>query len=410
MANFLYNGVKLTDIHEVWTDELKTQYPLVTLLRTDYKTNNMVIYTLHFDRFTANIDIGGYEEDNDVHFYTQYIGGSWSELKQTSDVDVYAFDTDLWAYTAVWANYDILCTDGSVHLAASEPAPVPPKITESKGDGYALYNGHKLPNIDTVWMDKAALPYAILSAVDLSEAGFSGKLYQLRLHLNVGVAKENSNSIGMEYGGSGSMVSYLAIDNEESANYLHEVFGLSVNVGEWVHYATNSGTSVTSDLQAVFWSSYDVCTTSGSTYLEATDPIPLDGMNVIEWDGVTTDLVSLYDVFYRVSDYFVPTDALAVYTSMDETLVSNVLLKENYGWSLEHIGEAGDVFPVVGLTEDGAAQMGSEASGVFLSVDCALLAYTPTALEPPTTPTYDPVSMFLGWLAGKRVAGQRGTR
>jgi hypothetical protein len=59
--------------------------------------------------------------------------------------------------TPVWTNTDILNTDGTLHLSASEPIPV----YNAEPVAY-LYNGVRLPDINTVWTDKEKYPYAVI--------------------------------------------------------------------------------------------------------------------------------------------------------------------------------------------------------------------------------------------------------
>jgi hypothetical protein len=55
--------------------------------------------------------------------------------------------------------------------------------------------------------------------------------------------------------------------------------------------------------RSILWSNANIYDTSNNLFLAASDPIPLDGMNVIEWDGDTTGLVSSsVNTHYKVSD------------------------------------------------------------------------------------------------------------
>jgi hypothetical protein len=71
------------------------------------------------------------------------------------------------------------------------------------------------------------------------------------------------------------------------------------------------------------WSNHDILNADGSVYFAASDPIPLDGMNVIEWDGVheppywdgNRDGYGMWDLgdgTFRLAPYAEASNAIAV--------------------------------------------------------------------------------------------------
>lgn len=165
-------------------------------------------------------------------------------------------------------------------------------VTTSSGNGFALYNGVKLPNIDGVWVDKASYPYAIITSFDAALVGYSGSSTIYLLDAS-GVAHYNNNGVCYKNPPYLSCSWFCSYDPDVCA-YLSGI-GLPITVGEWGGSSPSdigSG-SAQSVVGTVFWSNVDILNPDGSVYLSASDPIPLDGMNVIEWDGDTTGLTTI---------------------------------------------------------------------------------------------------------------------
>lgn len=152
-------------------------------------------------------------------------------------------------------------------------------VTMSKGDGFALYNGAKLPSLPEY--DTEAYPYAVLWVNNSSMwffRAFSKPLFN------------DGSSILSNYEEM-SAVQYRMGPTESEWTFLIE--GVLPN-----------GFSLGAGVFTLKWSNYDIInTTDNSVYFTGSDPIPLDGMNVIEWDGDTTGLVAFEGVAncYKVS-------------------------------------------------------------------------------------------------------------
>lgn len=184
--NYLYNGVELPDINEVWTDKEKYPYAYI---ESDYPglyaillTNTPVKY-VNGSYLVANTSYSCWMSDGvSFEFYQE----------ETVDADG-AFTNDS---TPIWSNTDILNTDGTTYLAASEPIPVggePEKPTTFTPDPISmtmgwlvgrriagqrgkkveqsaepiayLYPSVVLPDIESVWTPelKAQYPYAVIA-------------------------------------------------------------------------------------------------------------------------------------------------------------------------------------------------------------------------------------------------------
>lgn len=238
-------------------------------------------------------------------------------------------------------------------------------VTKSSGNGYALYNGVKLPNIDSVWTDKRAYPYAyILKTTD--EAVASGFFEPVYVFICSEVVYFHDSNNG-ECRTNG----YPAMEFSSAMPFGDDEWGLP----EQTNVSKYSGW--TDALYSIVWSNHDVYDVDGdnydnyTTYLAASDPIPLDGMNVIEWDGDTTGLESAEDgtPIYRVWD-FVP------YTGPFYVVWRN----EDGGLELAYFGDTGEVIfrdgdswqaSVIVVSSDGTSSNLPVPSGLWFPSDGA---------------------------------------
>lgn len=143
-------------------------------------------------------------------------------------------------------------------------------VTQGLGDGFALYNGVKLPNIDSVWTEelKETHPYAYI--MDNPRIP-SIVVYFLEQPL---VYNSTGKKCRVKDGVAVSMKAYIPSD------------------GLWIFY--DEGEDRYSFSDPIVWASTDIFYESNSSnlYLSATSPLPLDGMQVIEWDGDTSGLTA----------------------------------------------------------------------------------------------------------------------
>lgn len=141
-----------------------------------------------------------------------------------------------------------------------------------------LYNGIPLPNVNEVWTDdlKAEYPNA---AITLASGIYYFSYYS---------TTPTANQHGVIQGANGR--TYQATSGEST----------------W----TKSSVATALTPRTPIWSNYDIYyaddveEVGGTLYLAASDPIPLDGMQVIEWDGDTEGLPSNVDGnMFRVSPF-----------------------------------------------------------------------------------------------------------
>ena len=128
---YLYNGVRLTDINTVYTDELKVKKPYAVIVDNSDGTYFMYCFTAPLTAVEIDGTIKLFvlpPETYPTYSYScrHYKDGVWEKPIAFSDMtnnNNKGKDDSFWR-GAFWANYDILNEDGSVYLSASEPIPV----------------------------------------------------------------------------------------------------------------------------------------------------------------------------------------------------------------------------------------------------------------------------------------------
>lgn len=368
MPRYLYNGIELPQLPE-WD---KTAYPYAFM----YK-----IIGTHYGFVVS--DTTTYYKEGSV-----YVGNTMacavtpdSFVSPTADNELTGFEK----YGSVfWSNHDILNSDGTLYLAASEPVPIVQHVTESKGDGYALYNGVKLPNIDIVWTDKETYPYAFIANLDMTEYIENLVCYFLAQTTTTIVAINGYPS----YGESGQVIFFVFCPTQENADAFAESYGVTPEVGKWSFVENrNYNPEENIGVGVELWTNHDILNTDNSVYLAASDPIPLDGMNVIEWDGVTEGLENLMST-YKVSNTVLTVDQLSnavgaycEYGVMHQGYVSELGGITDYdqmGFVTAGVCNYAyntTTFPSTGLW----FLCGSDNNGSFYTT---LFAYTPATAEP----------------------------
>lgn len=166
-------------------------------------------------------------------------------------------------------------------------------VTTTNGDGYALYNGVKLPNIDTVWTDKETYPYGIV--VYGEDFGFTFGAF---LFSSQPFVLEND--------------AINPSDGSKCPNYMYDPTGtMTGNASNSWQFLGEETANATPD--RTIWTSHEILNEDGTVYLAASDPIPLDGYTVIEWDGNTEGLTEIYvpdNIVYRVSNDYLDISSL----------------------------------------------------------------------------------------------------
>lgn len=133
MPNYRYNLVELPELPSVD----KTAYPYAIILPTyagSYTLRYLAAAVLHRNS-VGNITVKDTTANLSNIFY-EYNGSEWVGDGVAKNLSI-AFTS---SYGVTWANYDVLNSDGSVYLPASEPVPVPNLEWQGK-DIYLSHNG-----------------------------------------------------------------------------------------------------------------------------------------------------------------------------------------------------------------------------------------------------------------------------
>lgn len=120
---YLYNGVELPDINEVWTDEIKAQcsYAVIQLQPEGYSYAGHYLLTFLPGKYhyTGNdfAQDDNYTYKGWVYTFDPVAGSEWKAW-YSGNVGL-SIDKPL-----IWVSFDILNVDGTIYFAASDPVPV----------------------------------------------------------------------------------------------------------------------------------------------------------------------------------------------------------------------------------------------------------------------------------------------
>lgn len=273
-------------------------------------------------------------------------------------------------------------------------------VTTSSGDGFALYNGVKF--LKMLEYDKVKYPYAYLCVYDMSSAKeeYKGEsMAELRLSsmpFTAYPAEDKAKFIG-----TFSQALYFGINGDQLAA---DNANIGFVDGEWVlsferNNMTTSATGAYITLSEITWCNRDLLNEDGSVYLPTTDPIPIDGYTVMEWDGNTEGLEVANEVHYKVSEPFDTSSALAVYSSITAPQTARVVCSEfaretegkYYAWAVSFEGT-----PAVCADN-------YDANGLYFCKDekAGVMSYTSLfAYKTTRTPTYDRTAFLSGMAMG----------
>ena len=285
MANYLYNGIELPDINEVWTDKETYPYGFITYSEPHGYLVCIMSFVTLVDYYTA--------AGENVKGLIASTSGvcSFYRLSDFSVVgapvrDCYAGQHILPLDIGVfWSNFDILYEDGTVYLAASDPVPVEDEPALPEGDFYRVingqwvkcdavrpmvrassepvaykYNGVELPDINEVWTDKTTYPYAVIKKTDHYDTYDVTNLFLLK------------------------KIEYFWRDNERYLKLEEEQYYKQYpNSAENWYYVTTNPTGVY--VGAIQWASFDIINDDGSVYLPASEPEPVYGSAWVKQDA-----------------------------------------------------------------------------------------------------------------------------
>lgn len=247
-------------------------------------------------------------------------------------------------------------------------------VIESKGDGYSLYNGVKLPSLPEItneWLEENLGTPEYLGSTEWPEFKYSAIIDNEYVVLSARPITVDfyNNETGL-----------FVEDIEEG---IYDIFVFCLGEGTWDFYEYNY--SIWYSFDTLLWSNHDlIYIPDNSIYLAASDPINLDGMNVIEWDGDATGLETLkldpnYLLISSAADIDVNKSVISVKYNGDYYTVWNNDSLDNggdYYWiknAVVYVESPSDNFPTSGL------YMHSVNNGNLYT---SLFAYYPIEEEP----------------------------
>lgn len=214
----------------------------------------------------------------------------------------------------------------------------------SLGDGYTLYNGIKLPKLP-VDLNIEEYPYIHISSIDMG----LGEFYVLLVSYVPSYYESSYNAVSYDYKSAG-------IESDTIHGYIyaydpnHVMSGLwETSDNEWGYISSQDMLDDVSPqksthlyVSVLIWSNLDVVDkNTQDVFMPYSEPIALDGMVVIEWDGDITGLEStnfsganIYN--YKLADYYNAVEGLMVTSFSDgKNLVTNQFEKGEYNsWSI----------------------------------------------------------------------------
>lgn len=254
-------------------------------------------------------------------------------------------------------------------------------VTEYSGNGKAFYGKVVLPNLPEHDAVKYPHQYVVeySSMADYLPADFTGYVLML-----------NSRRAVVNAGGA-------IVVEQEAGDMIHNLYSTVsgwATLTEIVEDAASTNLLRPANMQdAFFWGSHDVLNTDGTTYLAATGLIPLDGANVIEWDGDTSGLASAtaqlvmgdfageHTPFYRIADFIDKPGMAAIATRVDnaEVLPSEFFAYangDNSDWNAANVAccvkSGGTVtFPLDLLVEGASLSFTADSGGLYVSEELA---------------------------------------
>lgn len=272
-------------------------------------------------------------------------------------------------------------------------------ITEISGDGYALYGSVKLSVLPD-W-DKEAYPYVVitktLGIANLKPYVLDYTLWAAQSPFYVYKDKQSSLSTSLRFGAN--PIEYIkCVATKESGFVWGEVIVANTE--------TTGSDYVTTGTSAI-WANTDLLADDDTLYLAASTPISLDGMNVIEWDGDTTDLET-FNEMYKVSDTIIEPNIIQKNGAVWITSTGNV---ETYPTSESNYQEVSGTWLVsntltaCGVYDDSEVEA---TTGLYLGINnlgnynyISLFAYNPVVVQDDlSTVIFDLKSWLIGFTLG----------
>lgn len=347
MADMVYNGVSLPAL-PYWDEEI---YPYVAIMYASINgetvahlvvsSKPILVDYLSSDATTPSAYIPGgstYEmcavysglSESQLESYESIFGSmqgiqygwpAWSDVKTSS--------SKTWMLLPpIWANHDIELPDGTVYIAASEPTGVMGWTLTSSGDGFVLYGDKKAPVLPTY--DPVAYPYAVMGVLDggLLDPSLAGQ----RAWGCVASSVEGyMQGITYEITDPCNVIEGLYFETQELADMFAMAMGASaIPVGEWDIYESSPNPDDNSSYGClvgdVVISSYEVVNSDDEVIEVPSDIFPLEGMDIVEWNGEVGGLPTFND---GDNNYYKVSDAIPTIEQIENGLVSLSFSKDD---------------------------------------------------------------------------------
>lgn len=232
MANYLYNGVELPDINEIWDRE---KYPYATYVGRYLYFHTDELYVGDGKTKGTGGELCAYWLNNSKEFEYSHVSADYDVARSS---------------LPNWTSYDILNEDGTLYLGATVPLPTIGKTWR--------YNGVELPALPE-W-DAQTYPYAVI--VNYNNASYPYYQYELV------VVSERP-----EYSRIGdSDLFHVSVENDEAL--CKGYFYMSEYPDEgWFDSARIGFASF--DEKWLNWTNSNILREDGSVLLQASQPIPV---------------------------------------------------------------------------------------------------------------------------------------
>lgn len=178
-------------------------------------------------------------------------------------------------------------------------------VIKSSGDGCHIYGLKKMKTFPE-W-NTEDFPYVVLMAMDCAMYGFPGELLYALFGMKNEPASvyidDGDNMPTFETQPGDEFMAYY-VENEDVAATLSAL--IPMTVGEWTTLIPSSTSPNSSNIMsatAFVWSTFELVTADGTSLSSTAEPISVDGMTVIEWDGNDKEnMTSFGGVFFKVDD------------------------------------------------------------------------------------------------------------
>ena len=280
---YLYNGTKLPDIYTVYTPELQEQYPFAVIGKGifgygDFYTLRAFAENAYY--FSNNASFGGSSDGTPVPAFTSTLNAgdtAWGEPKFLENSNAAQAGT-------VWTNFDWVRANGNIFMAASTPVPVPVLNPSVLMQGFMM--GDAVKRMRGVKPSGKLVGYLYGGVGPLPDVNGAYEALAKHFEAEVEQVKQVYPYATVIYNSAGDnhrifLFGALPYVNGENCMIpdvsAATIFDVEENA--WVFKGTelfNYGyDAILGEKEALVWTSHNILTADGSTYLSASEPVPV---------------------------------------------------------------------------------------------------------------------------------------